>query len=332
MNDTLTAIDGVQVGHAHDSEGLTGCTTVLFPQRCPVSAAMSFGGLPGTYNIGAALTAWQGVQYDAIFLAGGSIYGLDAASGVRQFVEERLRPQPKKRSGDPLSLLGGLVTGAVIFDLQVGSSDARPDAHMGYNAAANATNAPVSEGNVGAGCGATLGKFLGLTQAMKGGIGSICLTAQSGIRVGAIVVVNTVGNVFDLERGETLAGARHPSGTGFVEFSEAIENGLPLHAQPGQNTILGVIVTDAVVDSFLLTRIAQAGHDGLVRAVRPAHTSFDGDTFFAVTTGQKPLPKNAPLTAPDALAYLASEAVRKAILRAVKTARSVGSIPGLAGN
>ena len=331
MNDTLTTIDGVWVGHAHDQVGLTGCTAVLFEQRCAVSAAISSGGLPGTYNIGAALQAWQAVKCDAIFLTGGSLYGLDAATGVRQFVEEKMRPQPTKQSGDPLSLLRGIVTGAVLFDLQVGSAQARPDAAMGYAAAANASRDPVAQGNVGAGCGATVGKFLGLKQAMKGGVGSVCLVTHTGFRVGALVALNAVGNVFDAQRGCTLAGVRHPAGTGFLEFAEVIEKGLPIVAQPGQNTTLGVIVTDVSLDPLQLTRVAQAGHIGLARAVRPAHTSFDGDTFFAVSTAQRTLAASVPFSSPDAIAHLASEAVRLAILRAVQTARSVGGIPGIAG-
>jgi L-aminopeptidase/D-esterase-like protein len=332
MNDTLTAIDGVLVGHAHDAEGLTGCTAVLFEQRYAVSAAISGGGLPGTYNIGAALQPSQNVRCDAIFLTGGSLYGLDAATGVRQFVEEKLRPLPSKRSNDPLSLLCGIVTGAVLFDLQVGSAQARPDAAMGYAAAANASHASVAQGNVGAGCGATVGKFLGMKQAMKGGSGSICLAAQEGFLIGALVAVNAVGNVFDIQQGCTLAGARHTSGTGFLEFADVIEKGLPTITRPEQNTVLGVIVTDVPLDSIQLTRIAQAGHIGLARAVRPAHTSFDGDTFFAVSTGQRTLSVSTPLSSLDAIAHLASEAVRLAIIRAVQTARSVAGIPGLQDN
>ncbi len=189
------------------------------------------------------MNAWQGVGYDAIFLAGGSLYGLDAATRVRQFVEEKLRPETTKRSGDPLSLPRGIVAGAVLFDLQVGSYSARPDAAMGYAAAANASRDPVTQGNVGAGCGTTVGKFLGPKQAMKGGVGSICLTASPGFRVGALVAVNALGNVYDLERGHPVAGARHPTGAGFLEFAEVIKKGMPVVAQPGQHTTLGVIIT-----------------------------------------------------------------------------------------
>jgi len=330
MNDTLTAIDGVSVGHAHDTDGLTGCTVVLFERRWSMSVSLG-GGLPGTYNVGALLNTWQGVGYDAIFLAGGSLYGLDAAVGVRQLVEEKLRPASAKPSNDPASLLRGIVAGAVIFDLFIGSSAARPDATMGYAAAANASSDPVAQGNVGVGCGATIGKFLGLRWAMKGGVGSICLEAQRGFRVGALVAVNALGNVCDLEQGGTIAGARHPSGPGFLEFAEVIEKGMPVIAQPAQHTTLGVIITDVALDPLLLTKMAQAGHDGLARAVRPVHTSFDGDTFFAVTTAQRMLPASDPLFSPDTIVHLASEAVRLAILRAVRAAHSVKGIPGLAG-
>jgi L-aminopeptidase/D-esterase-like protein len=142
--------------------------------------------------------------------------------------------------------------------------------------------------------------------------------------------VNTLGNVFDLEQGQTIAGARRLDGSGFLEFSEIAEEGFPIGPQPGQNTTLGVIVTDVALDHNLLTKMAQAGQDGLARAARPVHTSFDGDTFFAVTTEQKALPSNVPLFSPDAVIALASEAVRLAILRAVRAARSVENIPGLA--
>jgi L-aminopeptidase/D-esterase-like protein len=319
------------VGHAEDQAGLTGCTVILFEQRSAVSAVISSRGLPGTYNIGAALNAWQEVKCDAIFLTGGSLYGLDAAAGVRRYIEEKIRPQPMKKSGDPLSLLRGIVTGAVLFDLQMGSAQARPDSAMGYAAAAHASHEPVPQGNVGAGCGATVGKFLGLRQAMKGGVGSICLAAHEGFRIGALVAVNALGNVFDSAQGRTIAGARHPLGAGFLEFAEVLEKGLPVVSQPGQNTTLGVIVTDAIVDSLLLTKIAQAGHLGLARAVRPAHTSFDGDTFFAVSTAQRALSASSLLSSPDALVHLASETVRLAILRGVQAARSVAGVPGIAG-
>jgi L-aminopeptidase/D-esterase-like protein len=329
MNDTLTAIAGVKVGHAHDAEGLTGCTTVLFSSRNRVSVSIA-GGSPGTYNIGPLLNTWRGIGCDAIFLAGGSIYGLDAAAGVRQFVEDHVLPARPQRPGETPSLLGGLITGAVIFDLQLGSSTARPDGAMGYAAAANASDLPVSEGNVGAGCGATVGKFLGPVHAMKGGIGSACLMADAGFQVGAVVVVNALGNVFDCQQGRTLAGARDPNGLDFVEFITALSHGATAPQQPGQHTVLGVIVTDVDLDALLLAKMAQAGQDGLARAVRPTHTSIDGDTFFAVTTAQRPMPKGVPFSSPDAVIYLASEVVRLAILRAVQAAHSVGTIPGLA--
>jgi len=331
MNETLTAIAGVQVGHAHDSVGLTGCTVVRFNTRCRASVSLA-GGSPGTYNIGAALTTWQGVECDAIFLAGGSLYGLDAATGVRQYVEETRIAQQSKRTIDPQSLLGGIVAGAVIFDLLIGSATARPDAAMGHTAAANASTLPVAEGNVGVGCGATVGKFLGPKYSMKGGVGSVCLSSSLGFQVGALVVVNALGNIFDLAQGRTLAGTRSLSGSGFIEFTNAQETFPSTAAPSSQHTTLGVIVTDVDLDALLLSKLAAAGQDGMIRAIRQAHTSLDGDTFFSVTTAAKPLPKATPLFVPDAIIHLASEAVRLAILRAVQAARSVGPIPGLAGS
>lgn len=330
MNETLTAIAGVRVGHAQDAVGLTGCTAVLFELRSRVSVSIA-GGSPGTYNIGPLLNTWRGVSCDAIFLAGGSIYGLDAATGVRRFVEDAMLPERPKRVNDSQTLLGGLVAGAVIFDLQVGSSTSRPDVAMGYAAAANASNLPVMEGNVGVGCGATVGKFLGPTQAMKGGVGSICLMATAGVHIGALVVVNALGNVFDANQGRVLAGARAPETNEVIDFMTLLLQEHSSPQVPAQNTTLGVIVTDVELDALLLSKMAQAGQDGLARAVRPAHTSFDGDAFFAVTTARRPLPKALPLSAPDTIMHTASEAVRMAILRAVKAAYSVNSLPGLAG-
>ncbi len=330
MNDTITAMAGVQVGHAHDDKGGTGCTAVLFDSRSRVSVSIA-GGSPGTYNIGPLLNTWRGIGCDAIFLAGGSIYGLDAAAGVRQCVEDQVLPARLQRPGEPPSLLGGLVTGAVIFDLQFGSALARPDAAMGYGAAANASSLPVTEGNVGAGCGATVGKFLGMAQAMKGGVGSVCLTAAAGFQVGALVVVNALGNVFDGAQEHAVAGARSTKDNSVLDFTKVVSPECVPHADVGTNTTLGVIVTDVELDAVLLSKMADAGQDGLARAVRPAHTSQDGDTFFAVTTARKPLPKGLPLSAPDAIVHLASEAVRLAIVRAVKAAHSVGALPGFAG-
>src|SRR5262249_51426946 len=156
--------------------------------------------------------------------------------------------------------------------------------------AANASSDPVAQGNVGVGYGATIGKFCGLRWAMKGGVGSICLEARRGFCVGGLVGGDAFGNIFGPWQRGTVAGARHPSGTGFLEFAEVIEKGMPVVAQPAQHTTLGVIITDVALDPLLLAKTAQAGHDGLARAVRPVHTSFDGDTFFAVTTAQRTLP------------------------------------------
>ena len=330
MNETLTAIPGIRVGHAQDTVGLTGCTTILFDQRSRVSVSIA-GGSPGTYNIGPLLNTWRGVGCDGIFLAGGSIYGLDVATGVRQFIESSILPERSQRAADPPPLLGGLVVGAVIFDLQVGSPTAHPDAAMGYAAAANASPLPVQEGNVGVGCGATVGKFLGPTQAMKGGVGSICLTTKAEFHVGALVVVNALGNVCDADQGQVLAGARAPETNAITDLATLVRQDQTSPQITNQNTTLGVIVTDVELDALLLAKMAQAGQDGLARAVRPAHTSLDGDTFFAVTTAQHPLPKGLPLSAPDTVMHLASEAVRMAILRAVRAAQSVAALPELAG-
>jgi L-aminopeptidase/D-esterase-like protein len=240
-------------------------------------------------------------------LTGGSAFGLDAAGGVMRFLEERGVGFPVRSTVVPI------VPGAVIFDLAIGDHRARPDAAQGLAACHTASSEPPAEGSIGAGTGATVGKMRGPASAMKGGIGTAGRRVNGAV-VGALVVVNAVGDVLD-ESGAVLAGSR------------AGHQGMSAEPAAGASTIIGVVATDLPLDKAGATRLAQAAHDGLARAVRPAHTAFDGDTFFALSTAHD-LPRVWPV--PAAVTEAAAAVVAFAIRRAVRLARGRGGIPGLA--
>jgi L-aminopeptidase/D-esterase-like protein len=227
-----------------------------------------------------------------------------------------------------------IVPAAVIFDLALGRADRRPDATMGYRAAAAASRQPVAEGNVGAGCGASVGKILGMKQAMKAGVGSAAVRLSGGIVVGALMVVNAFGDVIDPRTGRIVAGARSTrfgpvqvgEPGGFVDTLELMKTGLGrtlLQFVTRSNTVIGVVATNARLSKAEATRMAQMAQDGVARAIRPAHTMLDGDTLFALSTGNK-------RTDLSVLGAVAAEVVAEAILRAVYQARAAGGLPGLA--
>lgn len=316
MNDTITCVPGIKVGHAHIEEALTGCTVMILEKDCVVGVDVR-GGAPGSYNV----TCFQGTttveSADAIFLAGGSWFGLDVAQGVRQYLVEK---------GIGWNTGFGItpcVTGTIIFDLAVARHGVRPDAKLGYTAAANANSGPVAEGNVGAGIGATVGKMFGRDRCMKGGVGSSGICLENGLCVGALMVVNSVGNIFDVNTGKTVAGMRREDGKGFIEVTD-IPPTIERH-QAEENTTIGIVATNAKLSYKETIKMAEMAHDGIARSVRPAHTTRDGDTIYAVATRRLDAKPDF-----DYLAHMASEHVAKAVVRAVHKAKSVGSIPGLA--
>lgn len=315
---SLTDIPGIRVGHATDPVGLTGCTVVLCEAGATASGEVR-GAAPGTRETDLLHPGNLVQRVHGVLLAGGSTFGLAAAAGVVRFLEERGAGFDAGVARIPL------VPAAVIFDLRLGDPQARPDAEMGYAACAQATASPVDEGSVGCGTGATVGKVLGMAGAMKGGVGSWSVRLAHGPAVGALVVVNAMGDVTE-ERGEVLAGARDASGR-FVRAWEALVQRAP-DAAFGTNTTLAVVATDAAITKAQAWRLAVQGHAGLSRAIVPSHTLYDGDAVFALATGTH----DAALEEADLirLGEAAAQAVATAVRRAVRAARGLGGVPGLA--
>jgi L-aminopeptidase/D-esterase-like protein len=314
----LTDIEGIEVGHVTDAEALTGCTVVL----CEAGAVPGFdirGAASGTEEFEVMRPGHVTPVIHAVCFAGRSAFGLEAASGVRAALE---------RKGVGFKTSAGvvpLVAGAILYDLSVGNPKVRPTREMGAAAAAAASNGLVAEGAVGAGTGATVGKFYGLPCAMKGGVGVFTSTLPGGVKVGALVVVNAYGDVLDPDTGKILAGTRTAPGS--REFAGTaklvLERGPAGGFRSGENTTLAVVATNARLDKVEASRLACLAHQGFVRAIRPVNTSMDGDLVIALSRGSLK-------ASVDALGLAAADAVAQAIVRAVRAARTVGGIPGLA--
>jgi len=300
VNETLTAIPGIRVGHATDFRARTGCTVVL----CEAGAVAGVdvrGGAPGTRETDAIRPGRLVQRAHAVLLTGGSAFGLDAASGVMQYLEERGVGFYTRHGRVPI------VPAAVIYDLAVGDPKIRPDKAMGYQACLNATSKAVAMGSVGAGAGATVGKSPG-TRPSPGGIGSACKRLAGDVRVAALVVVNPVGNVVDPLTGNILTGARDERGH-LVEVNRDNEKNAPI---AGTNTTIGVIATNADLSPAACTRIAEMAHEGVARSIRPSHTLFDGDTLFVLSIGKHESDEQTAGLA-------AADVVSLAILSAVET-------------
>lgn len=303
----ITDIRGIEVGHAQDEEALTGCTVILC-RKGAIAGVDVRGGAPGTRETDLLDPVNLVEKVHSLVLAGGSAFGLDAASGVMQYLRE-------KKIGFPVgSVKVPIVPAAILYDLGLGRADVWPDAAMGYRAAASASAVPPAEGNVGAGIGASVGKIRGNKYAMKAGLGTWCMEID-GVLIGALVAVNAVGDVVDPKTGQKVAGLR--SGTTL----EWMEKNKPRRAVRS-NTVIGVIATNAILTKAQATKVAQMAQDGLARAIRPAHTPFDGDTIFALATGQK----EADVSTVGAFA---AEVMSEAILRAVRMAGPAGGLAGL---
>jgi L-aminopeptidase/D-esterase-like protein len=327
----ITDVPGIRVGHAHDEEALTGCTVILC-EGGAVGGVDQRGGAPGTRETDLLRPMHLVEHVHAVLLSGGSAFGLDAATGVMRYLEEQ-------KVGFDIGLRGvprvPIVPAAILFDLAIGRAEVRPDAQMGYQACLNASDGPPTEGNAGAGMGATVGKVLGMGQAMKSGIGSASLEIGAGVTVGAIVAVNAWGDVVDPATGEIVAGARSTSLGPFRvgapgAFADTLQVMRTLigrtvlgFATRGQ-TVIGAVATNARLTKEETNKVAQMAHDGLARIVRPAHTLLDGDTIFALATGQR----RADVSIVGAFA---AEVTAEAILRAVRAARPAGGLPAASG-
>ena len=314
MNNTLTRIQGIQVGHVTDLEGATGCTVILCPPHT-VGAVDVRGGAPGTRETDLLLPQNHVEEVTAVVLSGGSAFGLATADGVMRWLDER---QIGYKSGT--GYIVPIVPAAILFDLAVGKQGIRPTAEMGYQACENATTDPVQQGSVGAGTGARIAAMLGNERASKGGIGSATIELDNGLIVSALMAVNAVGDIID-ENGQILAGLRTEDGTGFAGMLNAMTVMLNVGNKPEtrENTVIGVVASNAKLTKANTHKVAQMAHDGIARAVNPSHTMFDGDTIFALSTGEI-------LSHPTLVGAYAAEVVAQAIRNAVNHATSLAGL------
>lgn len=317
---SITDVAGIKVGHFTDSRRPTGCTVILCENGATAGVDVR-GSAPGTRETDLLNPINLVQQVHAVVLSGGSAFGLEAATGVVRWLEEHGIGYDVGVAKVPI------VPAAILFDLGVGDAKIRPDAEAGYKACKAATTTPPAEGNIGAGAGATVGKMFGMNRAMKGGIGAASIKV-GGFTVGAIVAVNAVGDIIDPATGKLIAGARTSDGKKLQGAMAGILRGETLPPLlGGTNTTIGVVATDAKLDKAQAQKIAQMAHDGLARTINPAHTMFDGDTIFAIATGQSQSTKSANVTL---IGALAAEAMAQAVLRAIKAARGIAGLPAAA--
>lgn len=324
LQNAITDVPGIRVGHASNEEACTGCTIILC-EAGAVGGVDQRGGAPGTRETDALHPMHLVQQVHAVMLSGGSAFGLNSASGAVRYLEERGVGFDVGVARVPI------VPAAILFDLGLGSSHIRPNAEMGYQACLNAAAGPVLEGNVGAGMGATVGKILGIGQAMKSGIGTCSIYLGKGVIIGAIAAVNAFGDVLDPQTGEIIAGARSlmmegkKMGRGDY-FADTLAVMQTLHAKTRltfgrrANTVIGVVATNARLNKEQVNKVAAMAQDGLARTIRPAHTMLDGDTIFALSLGNRHADVNI-------IGAYAAEAFAQAILRGTRTARPLLGLP-----
>ncbi len=321
-----TSIRGIRIGHAHNEQALTGCTVILC-ERGAIGAVDQRGGAPGTRETDALQPIHLVQEVHAVVLSGGSAFGLDAASGVVRYLEEHGIGYDTGVAKVPI------VPAAILFDLDLGDPKIRPDAQMGYQACVNATDDPPAEGNVGAGCGASVGKILGIHQAMKSGIGWAALHLGRGVIVSAIAAVNAFGDVIDPQNGQIIAGARsfqkgplHIGEIGYFANTMEVMKSFVGRAIMGfamrGHTVIGCVMSNARLNKEQTTKVAQMAQDGIARTIRPAHTMLDGDTIFALSTGEKKADVNL-------IGAFAAEVFAQAILKAVRSATPAGGLPAI---
>jgi L-aminopeptidase/D-esterase-like protein len=321
----ITDVRGIEVGHAQDEEALTGCTVIIC-RRGAVAGVDVRGGAPGTRETDLLNPVNLVEKVHAIVLAGGSAFGLDAASGVMRYLEE------KKIGFNTGVAKVPIVPAAILYDLNFGRADVRPDSAMGYQAAAVASSEPPTEGNAGAGMGASVGKMFGGSLSMKAGVGTASVDIGGGVIVGALVAVNAWGDVVDPQTNEIIAGLRAgkvgPLRVGKKDYfantltmMKSLIGHNVLNFATRQNTVIGVIATNAKLTKAQATKVAQMAQDGVARTVRPAHTMLDGDVIFALSTGSKKLDVSI-------IGAFAAEVMAEAIIRAVRTAAPAGNLPG----
>ena len=317
--DAITDVPGIKVGHWTDRRAATGCTVVLYEPGA-VPGVDVRGAAPGTHETDLLRPGYAAQALHAVVLTGGSVFGLASVTGVIRWCEEH---GVGIRFGNRCI---PIVSGAVVFDLNTGRPDVRPTAESGYAAASAAKPGRVAEGSVGAGAGATVAKLMGANRSLKGGIGTASETLDDGIVVGAIVAVNAVGDIVDARDGSVVAAPRAEKGA-FRDTMAGLRAGSRRQGNVASegNTTIGVVATNARLTKEQANRLATIAHDGFARAIRPVHTSYDGDTVFAMATGQVEVPPGR-LTALEAFAALA---VERSIVKGVLAAKSLAGIPSL---
>ena len=315
----LTDVAGIKLGHYTLDQRPTGCTVVLVEDGA-VAGVDVRGSAPGTRETDLLRPTGLVEQVHAIVLAGGSAFGLAAASGVVQYLEERgigfVTPAAKVP----------IVPAAILYDLGVGDAGIRPTAECGYRAAQAATDGPVAEGNVGAGAGATVGKLAGAGRAMKSGLGTASVSLASGLTVAALVAVNAVGDIIDPHTNRVVAGLRSEDGTALADSRRLLRAASPTQARRAENTTLGVVATNARLTKVGATKLAQMAHAGFARAINPVHTPYDGDTIFALATGTHQSVDTSQATLLQ-VGALAAEVVAEAIVRAGRAAVGIPGYP-----
>jgi L-aminopeptidase/D-esterase-like protein len=311
----LTDIPGILVGQVSDFQAITGCTVILCEHGATGGVDIR-GSASGTQETTTLDPLHVDPTAHGILLAGGSAFGLEAASGVRRYLERRGAGVQTPNGRIPI------VPAAILYDLGIGKSGVRPNLAMGEAAAAAATADAVAEGSVGAGTGATVGKALGMKNAMKSGVGSYTVMLPGGLMVSSLVAVNAFGDVRDPATGKIVAGARKaPDSHEFANADEVVKQRPPA-GLVRTNTTLAVVATNARISKVEATKLAQFASLGMARAIYPVNTMLDGDTTFALAIGDRPADINS-------LGVAAAEAVVQAILRAVRSAKSLGGVPGL---
>lgn len=314
MNDTITDVPGIEVGHAQDLEAATGCTVVMCKEGA-TTGVDTRGGCPGTRETDSLRPENVVAQAHAVFLTGGSAYGLDCAGGIMRFLEE------KGIGFDVVVAKVPIVAGAVLMDLALGDAKVRPDAAMGYSACSNASNGTVVQGSVGAGTGANVGRMAGTVLGhVKGGLGTASQRVGDLI-VGAIVAVNCNGDVVDPDTGEIIAGTLLPDRSGFADAMKILsDKQIPLVGGFPANTTIGVVATNAVLDKAMATRVAMMAQDGYALTIRPVHTLGDGDTIFCMATGNVQVDVSQ-------VGAIAARVMARAVVKAVKAAESLHGLP-----
>ncbi len=313
MEHGITIVEGIRVGHASDFEACTGCTVFLC-EGGAVGGVDVRGWASGTRELDALAPHHVVDKVHGVLLAGGSAFGLDAAGGVMRYLEKRGIGFDVGVTKVPI------VPAAILFDLGIGDSQTRPDAAMGYQACEAAQEGRVEEGSVGVGTGATVGKLFGVQHAMKGGVGITSVEFSGGLRVGALAAVNAFGDVLDPSTGAIVAGARDPVTGTLADTFLQMKQGRLRRTFHSQSTTLAVIATNARLTKGEAILVARMGQGGLARTISPVHTAFDGDVIFTLATGRVDGDVNL-------VGQAGAEIVAAAVLRAVKTARSLGGVP-----